>query len=78
MPGLWVVGYITDWYQSFRLKHQTGMGQTVGQGIMVKNEYVLEILNLRRDSIAEIVHKARASCRQRSFVKDRRIVTIPF
>jgi hypothetical protein len=53
-----VVGYVTDWYQSFRLKHQTGMGHgTVGQGIMVKNEYVLEILNLRRDSIAEIAQK---------------------
>jgi hypothetical protein len=27
VASLWVVGYITDWYQSFWLKHQTSMGQ---------------------------------------------------
>jgi hypothetical protein len=57
MPDLWVVGYVTDWYQSFRLKHQTGMGQNYGQGIMVKNGYVLAILKLRKDSTAEITQK---------------------
>jgi hypothetical protein len=31
--------------------------RTIGQGIMVKKEYVFEILNLRRDSIAEITQK---------------------
>jgi hypothetical protein len=57
MPGLWVAGYVTDWYQSFMLKHRIGMGRNCGQGIMVKIEYVLEILKLMRDSVAEIVQK---------------------
>jgi hypothetical protein len=26
VPGLWVAGYVTDWYQSFWLKHRAGMG----------------------------------------------------
>jgi hypothetical protein len=26
-PDLWVVGDVTDWYQSFWLKHRAGMGQ---------------------------------------------------
>jgi hypothetical protein len=30
---------------------------TVGQGIMVKNEFVCEILKLRIDNIAEIAQK---------------------
>jgi hypothetical protein len=45
---------------------------------MVKNEYVLEILKLRRDSVAEIAQKPERHAEQRSFVKDRRIMTIPF
>jgi hypothetical protein len=27
VPGLWVAGYVTVWYQSFWLKHRAGMGQ---------------------------------------------------
>jgi hypothetical protein len=27
MPRLWVAGDVTDWYQSFWLKHQAGMGR---------------------------------------------------
>jgi hypothetical protein len=27
VPGLWVVGYVTDWYQIFWLKHRARMGQ---------------------------------------------------
>jgi hypothetical protein len=26
VPDLWVAGYVTDWYQSFWLKHQASMG----------------------------------------------------
>jgi hypothetical protein len=26
-PSLWVVGYVTNWYQSFWFKHRTGMGR---------------------------------------------------
>jgi hypothetical protein len=47
-----VVGYIQGWYMSFQLKHQTSMGKKCGQGIMVKNEYILEILNLRSDILS--------------------------
>jgi hypothetical protein len=51
-----VVRYVTYWYHSFRLKHQTGMSRNCGQGIMVKNGYFLAILKLRRDGAAEIAH----------------------
>ena len=27
VPGLWVAGYVTVWYQSFWLKHRAGMGR---------------------------------------------------
>jgi hypothetical protein len=33
------------------------MVRNYGQGIMVKNGYVLVILNLRRDSVVEIAQK---------------------
>jgi hypothetical protein len=52
--------------------------ETVGHGIMVKNEYFFEILNIRRDNVIEIAQKARATCKQISFKKDRRIVTVLF
>jgi hypothetical protein len=27
IPGLWLAGYVTVWYQSFWLKHRAGMGR---------------------------------------------------
>jgi hypothetical protein len=32
VASLWVVGYITDWYQSYRLKHRASMGQICWSG----------------------------------------------
>jgi hypothetical protein len=71
-----VVGYVTVWYQSFWLKHRAWYGP----GLLVRvswlrSNYDLEVENLRRNGIAESTQKLE---RQRSFVRDRRIVTIPF
>jgi hypothetical protein len=27
LPNLWVAGYVIEWFQIYRLKHWTGMGQ---------------------------------------------------
>jgi hypothetical protein len=46
-PGLWVVGYITDWYQSYRLKHQLVWAIYIGQILWLRSIYDLEVMNLR-------------------------------
>jgi hypothetical protein len=37
--GLWVVGCVTDWYQSFWLKHGLVWVGSVGQSLMVEIEF---------------------------------------
>jgi hypothetical protein len=35
IPGLWVAGYVIDWYQRFWLKHRA---ESVGQSLVVEIE----------------------------------------
>jgi hypothetical protein len=75
-PSLWVAGYVTVWYQRFWLKQRVGMGWVCWSESRGRDRILTVKL---KSSGGMTLHKSTQEIEcQGSFVRVRRIVTVPF